>query len=267
LAPVTTSVDDLVSSALTQDNRETFKALWQITGALFEKVKARFDLTLDPCTADLQAYCGKDGASGSLSAYCGPQIDWLIHAWTGNPVAGFTNMHLTIYLGPHIDVPHFGFALGTIPDIFWYMDTIARKELSTNPDYADRYWSGEANTAFMSQMASDGFQPFISRDVYTRAALSPNAFCFTAPISPHVLTCIETASHAALDRWLGWVDAADRVPESEQAALAARDVFIRKTICQRDPANVIAERLFGPQLTERLVATLWGGTRTLPGQN
>jgi hypothetical protein len=41
-------------------------------------------------------------------------------------------------------------------------------------------------------------------------------------------------------------------------------VFIRRTICERDPANVIAERLFGKELTARLVSTLWGGTRTLP---
>jgi hypothetical protein len=260
MASVTTSVEDLVDSDPTRDNRETFDALWKITCAMFEKVKARFDLTLDPA-ADLQPYAGKDGAAGYLAGYTGPEIDWLIHSWTGNPAASFTNMHLTINLGPQIDVPHFGFALGTIPDLFWYMDTMPRRELVTDPDYADRYWSGEPNSALVTQLATPTFNPFVSRDVYTRVALSPNAYCFSAPITPENIASIEAASHACLDRWLGWVDAAVATKQEDRAALSKRDVFIRRTICERDPANVIAERLFGKELTDRLVKTLWGGHR------
>jgi hypothetical protein len=264
MASVTTSVEDLIDANPNVNNRETFDALWAITCSMFDKVKARFDLTMDPSTADLQPYAGKDGAAGFLSAYSGPEVDWLIHSWTGNPEASFTNMHLTINLGQHIDVPHFGFALGTIPDLFWYMDTMPRRELVTNPDYVDRYWSGEANTAFMAQMNTKGFNPFISRDTYTRVALSPNAYVFSAPKSDETMASLEAACHACLDRWLQWVDEATPVPAQDRAAMAARDVFIRKTICERDPANFVAERLFGVDLTKRLVATLWGGNRTLP---
>jgi Red chlorophyll catabolite reductase (RCC reductase) len=264
MASVTTSVVDLVNSDPTRNNRETFDALWAITNALFDKVKARFDLIMDPCTSDLQPYSGKDGAAGFLSAYSGPEIDWLIHSWTGNPEASFTNMHLTINLGPQIDVPNFGFALGTIPDLFWYMDTMPRRELVTDPDYVDQYWSGTANDAFIQQMGTQGFNPFVSRDTYTRVALSPNAFVYSAPITGANIASIEAASHMCLDRWLGWVDAALSVPQDKRAIMAERDLFMRRTICERDPANVIAERLFGKDLTERLVATLWGGTRTLP---
>lgn len=264
MASVTTSVVDLVDLDPTRNNRATFDALWAITNALFEKVKARFDLTMDPCTADLQPYAGKGGAAGFLSAYSGPEVDWLIHSWTGNPEASFTNMHLTINLGPHIDVPNFGFALGTIPDLFWYMDTMPRRELVTDPDYVDAYWSGAPNDAFIAQMGTAGFNPFVSRDTYTRVALSPNAFVYSAPINGPNIASIEAASHACLDRWLGWVDAATALPQDQRGAIAQRDLFMRKTICERDPANVIAERLFGKELTDRLVATLWGGTRTLP---
>jgi hypothetical protein len=264
MTAVTTSVLDLVDSRPTIDNSETFDRLWAITNALFAKVKARFALTMDPCTADLQPYCGSDGASGYLSAYSGPEIDWLIHSWTGNPKASFTNMHLTINLGPHIDVPSFGFALGTMPDIFWYMDNMPRKELVSNPDYVDAYWTGEPNKAFFEQIVQDGFTPFVSRDVYTRASLSPNAFCYSVKISEATIASIEAASHVALDRWLGWVDAAVPLPVEQRAVQSQRDEFLRRTICERDPANALAERLFGKELTDRLVATLWGGTRTLP---
>jgi Red chlorophyll catabolite reductase (RCC reductase) len=264
MASVTTSVEDLIDANPNVNNRESFDALWAITCSMFDKVKARFELNMDPSTADLQPYYGKDGAQGFLSAYSGPQMDWLIHSWTGNPGATFTNMHLTINLGQHIDVPNFGFALGTMPDLFWYMDTMPRRELVTNPDYVDRYWSGEANQAYMAQLATPNFNPFVSRDPYTRVALSPNAFVYSAPITPEVLANLEAACHAGLDRWLAWVDAATPVTAEESGIMATRDLFIRKTICERDPANVIAERLFGVDMTKRLVATLWGGNRTLP---
>lgn len=263
MSSVTHSVEDLVDANPNIDNSATFDRLWAITNALFERVKMRFELTMDPCTTDLQPYTGKESAAGYLAAYTGPEIDWLIHSWTGNPKSSFTNMHLTINLGAHIDVPSFGFALGTMPDIFWYMDTMPRKELVSNPDYLDAYWTGEPNKAVFAQLAQDGFSPFVSRDVYTRASLSPNAFCYSAVINDTTIASIEAASHAALDRWLAFVDAAIPLPPSEQAALAKRDEFLRRTICERDPANSIAVRLFGQELTERLVATLWGGTRTL----
>lgn len=264
MSSVTNSVEDLVDANPNVDNSATFERFWVITCALFERVKARFNLSMDPCTHDLQPYSGKDGAAGYLAAYSGPEIDWLIHSWTGNPKSSFTNMHLTINLGPHIDVPSFGFALGTMPDIFWYMDTMPRKELVSNPGYVDAYWSGEPNKAFFAQLAQDGFSPFVSRDVYTRASLSPNAFCYSAKISEAAIASIEAASHAALDRWLAWVDTAVPLPEDQRAALSERDQFLRRTICERDPANALAARLFGKELTDRLVATLWGGTRTLP---
>ena len=66
------------------------------------------------------------------------------------------------------------------------------------------------------------------------------------------------------ERWFGWIDAADPVPEQDRAALAERDEFIRRTICVRDPANVVVDKLFGTELGEYLVDTLWGGTRKLP---
>lgn len=264
MSSITNSVEDLVDADPNVDNSATFERLWAITGGLFDRVKGRFNLSMDPCTADLQPYGGKDGAAGYLAAYSGAEIDWLIHSWTGNPKSSFTNMHLTINLGAHIEVPSFGFALGTMPDIFWYMDTMPRKELVSNPDYMDAYWSGAPNAAFFAQLAEQGFSPFVSRDVYTRASLSPNAFCFSAVVTEETLASIEAASHAALDRWMAWVDAATPLPIELRAAQAERDERLRRTICERDPANAIAVRLFGKELTDRLVATLWGGTRTLP---
>ena len=113
MSTITRSIEEMVNANPGVDNQEAFDALWELNNELFAKVKARFELTQDPCCEDLQPYTGKDGAAGYIGAYSSPEIDWLIHSWTGNPKASFTNIHLTIGLGPQIDVPHFGFALGT----------------------------------------------------------------------------------------------------------------------------------------------------------
>lgn len=64
-----------------------------------------------------------------------------------------------------------------------------------------------------------------------------------------------------MDRWLTWVDEAEPVPEDARAALANRDLFVRRTSAERDPGNAMAVRLFGAEMTDTLVRGLWGGNR------
>lgn len=256
MSSITRSIEEMVDANPGIDNQQAFDDLWALNNELFAKVKARFELAQDPCCSDLQPYKGTDGAQGHIGAYTGPEIDWLIHSWTGNPKASFTNIHLTISLGPHIDVPHFGFALGTTPDFFWYMDYMPRLDLAANPQYAEKYYGAEVNDNFIDFQRDDNFSAFVSRDLYTRVAQTPCSLCYGAPINDSNLETIRQKSHQQLDRWLAWVDAAEPVPESDRAALAARDLKIRRTICEKDPANVVAEKLFGKELTQQLVDTL-----------
>ncbi len=260
---ILTSVDDMVDSAPGLDRESTFDQLWALTTELFERVQARFELQRDPSCADLMPYKGLDGAGGYLANYSGPQIDWLTHSWTGNPKATFTNMHLTVGLGPHIDVPHFGFALGTIPDFFVYMDYLPRRDLWTHPDYADKYYP-EANRAYLDMQAQSGFRPFISRDFYTRVAQSPASLCYGAAVNDDNMATITEAAHRHMDNWFAMIDTASAVPAAERAALAERDLQIRRTITERDPANVVVDKLFGKELGQRLVRQLWGADRKLP---
>ncbi len=266
MSGITQSIEEMVSARPDVDNQEHFDALWSLIGEMLDKVKARFELEMDPCCEDLQPYVGlpETGAKGYIGAYSGPEIDWLIHSWTGNPKASFTNLHLTINLGPQVDVPHFGFALGTVPDLFWYMDYVPRRELLIDTDYADRYYYGETNDTFVEMDRNPDFTAFVSREFYTRLAQSPNSICVGAPINDETLAVVRKLAHQQIDRWLEWVDAAEPVPEAERSALARRDEQIRRTICERDPANVVADKLFGEEFTAHLVSTLWGGTRTLP---
>ena len=206
-AAILKSIEEMFDTSPALDRQSTFDALWALTGELFERVQKRFKLTRDASSADLTPYNGLDGASGYLANYVGPEIDWLTHSWTGNPKASFTNMHLTIGLGPHTDAPHFGFALGTTPDFFVYMDYLPRRELALSPDYADQYYP-KANQAYLAMQANAAFRPFISRDFYTRSTLSPAALCYGATVNEANMAAIRKAAHAHLDHWFALLDSA-----------------------------------------------------------
>ena len=63
------------------------------------------------------------------------------------------------------------------------------------------------------------------------------------------------------DGFLHNVNTAPPTPEHERPALAARDLHIRRTVAERDPANVVGEQLFGKEMADQLVRGLWGGNR------
>jgi hypothetical protein len=262
--PTLTSIADMVDDRPTVDNQELFDTLWGITQELYDKVADRFELTNDPSTTDLQPYKALHGeAKGFLRGMSGPEIDWLILSWIGTPGTSFTNMHLTVSLGPHINVPHFGFALGTAPDIFMYMDYVPRTDLLADLDYLDTYYE-PVNPSHLKLKADERFSPFVSQNLYMRQAQSHTSHCYIVKPTPETITIVRDLAHEMLNRWLGWVDRAPPVPEADRPALAARDLHVRRAICERDPANSIGTRLFGEEMTNRLVRGLWGGDRELP---
>ncbi len=228
------------------------------------KVKDRFELEADPSVANLASFDSENGPSGSVRAYAGPEIDWMIHSHMENAAMGFVNVHLTIWLGPQIKVPHFGMALGAFPQGWMFLDSVARSNLLTDTDSFDRYYGPLNDEWEQLQAQNDFLTPFVSRSAFVRASLSPTAMCFMAPGDERTTKLVTEVAERHLDRWLGWVDEAERVPAEEQAALAASDEATRRNIAERDPANEMGERFFGPDMTQQLVRALWGGDRTLP---
>ncbi len=167
-ADTTKSIAEMVAERPAVDNQDVFDALWAITSELKAKVDARFELTPDPCSAEFQPYqAAGSGAKGFLSTFAGPEIDWLVYSWIGTPGTSFTNMHLTINLGPQTLVPNFGFALGTAPDIFMYMDYLPRVDFWSDTDYLDRYYE-PANQRFLQLRRDPRFSPFVSQDLSMR---------------------------------------------------------------------------------------------------
>ena len=255
------------------DNRATFDALWSIMSAQKARIAERFELTADPGYADLASYGGPDGDGGTgwrgeLNAFSGADMDWMVHSWMGDPETGFTNMHLTCWLGPQVGVPHLAFAWGTLPDLWFYQDYLPRTDLLVDYDYLQKYY-GPTNDRFLELKADGGLSYFTSRTLVVRQHVSQTAYCFVVKGGDGQVSAeerIEQIGRLAEQRvtdWLAMVDAAEAVPADERGALAERDLHVRRLIAETDPANVLGERYYGAELTGRLVGALWGAERRL----
>lgn len=254
-------VQDMVDDSPVVDVHETFDYYRRLLADLKARIDARFALVRDPSTLDLESYGSHpDGPGGSLAAYSGPELDWLVHAWIGDPKAGFANLHLTAWLGPQVRVPHLAIALLVWPGGWFYLDSVPRTNMVEDAGYFDDYYAG-LDEEWLELRADPEFEYFVSRSGFIRASLSPTAYCYSFETSPRNLAIVSQRTHAHVDRWLRWVDEAPPVPAEQRQALAESDQRIRRNIAERDPANVMGVRFFGEETTNRLVRALWGGDR------
>ncbi|BAY29572.1 red chlorophyll catabolite reductase [Nostoc carneum NIES-2107] len=248
------------------DNTQIFEEFWSLTGELRQKLEDCFDLHSDPSTQDLQAYSSLDSnIQGSLTAFSGGGIDWLVHSRMANTEKlNFGVMRLTTWLESHIQVPHLVFEFAVTPKPFFYIDYIPRTELLINPEYLERYYE-PVNQTFLKLQADPRLTLFTSKSVYIRLFQSPISLCYTASPTEDSIELIRAIAHEMLDRWLVWVEEAEPVPENAREDLANRDLWLRRSSAERDPDNQIAVRLLGAELTDKLVRSLWGGDRILKG--
>ncbi|OKH37309.1 red chlorophyll catabolite reductase [[Phormidium ambiguum] IAM M-71] len=245
------------------DNAVVFEQLWQITHELRQKIEARFTLHPEPSTKDLEEYTGIDSnVKGSMKTFSGSEIDWLVHSLLHNSKTGFSTMRLTTWLKPHISVPHLAFEFSSFGNILFYIDYVPRNDLLMNLDDLNRYYE-PVNQTFLTLQSDSRLSPFISKSLQVRVFQSPISLCYTCSPTEDLLTLIRTISHEMVDRWLGWIDVAEAVPESMRKLLSERDLFIRRYSAESDPGNKKAEQILGNELTNKLVKALWGGDRFL----
>lgn len=258
----TKSVNQIFDESPTTDSTATFERLWSIMGVQRDRILDHFELTEDPSVADLAQVAGPTGPRGALHAWTGPKMDWLINSWIGDPEAGFSNMHLTAWLGPDTNVPHLGMAWGTLPTLWCFIDLLPRADLFVDLDYVDRYYE-PINEIVLSLKEDPQISPFVSRDTFTRVGVSQSAICVVMPEGEGRIEQIAELAALRVDQWLSYVDEATPTPVEDRADLARRDLAMRRNIAQRDPANSLAERFFGVELTDRLVGSLWGEHRSI----
>ncbi len=247
------------------DNTEWFEKLWALTAQLRSRVDEKFpNLVRDPSSLPHDRYAGEEagGPNGHMTSWVGEPIDWMVHSNLVNPTMGFCNMHLSMWLGPTVKVPHCAFAFGTFPDLFLLGDFPARTDTIIDTEHLYTYYEA-VNAFWLKHRANENLRPFTSRALYVRETLSETAFCFLADRTDENLATYTEIANEMLDIWFAWLDAAQPTPESERAALAERDLKVRRYAAELDPANALAVRYFGQEKVHLLERQLWGGDREI----
>ncbi len=249
----------------TVDNTEWFHKLWAMTAELRARVDSKFpDLVRDPSSLPHDSYASEAGGpQGHMSTWVGEPIDWMVHSNLVNPTIGFCNMHLSMWLGPTVKVPHCAFAFGTFPDLFLLGDFPARTDTIIDTEHLFTYYES-VNALWLKHRANENLRPFTSRALYVRDTLSETAFCFLADRTEENFTTYREIANGMLDIWFAWLDAALPTPLAEQGVLAERDLKVRRYAAELDPANALAVRFFGEEKVAQLERQLWGGDRVLP---
>ncbi len=256
-------VSDWVDNAAPVDISSAYAIWTELVGELTARIEERFDLERDPSVGPWESFTGNGRATGSIKAYTGPEIDWYIDSFIYNPDVSFCNLHVTVWLGPQVRVPHFGLAVACFPEPWAFCDLLPRADMIRNPEYFDRYYAPRNDAWVKLRAENPQLKWFTSLDGFVRATLSPTAFCYSGPDEARTFELVREYAHAQLDLWFSYLDEAEPVPVEEQAELAAADLAMRRNVADRDPANVMAVRYFGADVEPELVKSLWGANRAL----
>ncbi len=264
----TKTIDQFLSENPDVDVSKAWERSWGILTDIKEKIAYRFPgMELHPSCAGREYYTSPNGEfEGSYQAWTGPGLEWLVSSWLGNRKASILDMNATAFLGQETDVPHFIMVFGTIPRLFFYFDYVPRRDIRVDTDYLDRYYGGEANEDFLALRGHPNFQWSVSHGTYMRGMLSPSALSLSAELTDENIDTLETYAYKFLNRWMGWLDNATPVPESERAALQRYDHTVRRLGYERDPMNKLAVQVFGESEVEKMISLRMGEQQMLAGK-
>jgi len=251
----TKTIDEFLAENPDVDVSRYWERCWGILSGVKQRIADRFPaLVREPNTVDRDYYTSPSGEwEGSMKAWSGPGVDWLVNSWLGNRQASILDMNATAFLDQQTDVPHLVIVFGTIPKLFFYADYTPRTNLLTDPDYLDRYFGDEVNSAYLELRGHQNFQWAVSHGNYMRALVNPATQSLTGELDDVNIDILEGYIDAMVTRWLGWIDAATPVDEDRRRALRDLDYSIRRLGYERDPMNKLAVQVFGADNVDSMV--------------
>jgi Red chlorophyll catabolite reductase (RCC reductase) len=240
------------------DVSETHAAFWEILTELKDRVAKAFPIEQQPVSQGLDYWSTEDQSwEGSMTTYTGPQTEHVAHSWIGNRKNSILDMNFQCWLGQQIDVPHLVVVFGTIPQIFYYCELVARRDIMVDVDYLERYYE-EENADFLAMRGDPRFTWSVSHGTYMRALNSPVCHSYTAERSTETVDVLREATFKRFDRWMNWVENAKEVPADERKDLMKRDHLVREYGYTLDPMNVISERMLGKERTQQMLEVRYG---------
>jgi hypothetical protein len=251
----TKTIDQFLAENPDVDVSRYWERCWGVLSGVRDRIAERFPgLEREENTRDRDYYTSPNGEwEGSMKAWSGPGMDWLVNSWLGNRKASILDMNATAFLGQETDVPHLVVVFGTIPKLFFYADYTPRRDLMSDVDYLDRYYGEDVNQWYLGLRGHDNFQWSVSHGNYMRALTNPVTQSLMGELNDENIGILENYVDEMVTRWLGWLDDAEPVPEHERAALQKRDYVVREMGYARDPMNKLAVQVFGEGMVDRMI--------------
>ena len=254
----TKTIHEFLAENPNVDVSQAWERLWGIQKGIVERVKGRFDVNLHPACEGREYYAAPDGRmEGSFAGYTGDEVDWLVNSWIGNRKASILDINATVFLGQQTRVPHLTVIFGTIPKLFFYADYTPRADIRVDLDYLNRYYE-PVNEDYLAFRSNPNFTWSVSHGTYLRGLLSPVCISMIGDLNDSNIDTCEAYLAGFIDRWFGWLDDAELVPESEQAALRDYDYRVRELGYRLDPMNALVVPIFGQAEYDRMLALRMG---------
>jgi hypothetical protein len=253
----TKTIHEYLAETPDVDVTDTHQKLYGILGDLKDRVLAEMpDLTPQPASAGLEYWQNDAGYEGSMQTWTGQHAEHVAHSFIGNRKASILDMNLQVFLSQETDVPHLVMVFGTIPNVFYYSELVARRDIRVDVDYLNKYYGAE-NDAFLKLRGNPKFTWSVSHGVYMRALNSPNAHSYTAELGAEdeIIPILREAATERFETWLGWWKDGlkNPLPESERVELMKRDHLLRRYGYELDPMNKISENNLGVERTRELL--------------
>lgn len=250
----TKTIDQFLAENPDVDVSKAWERCWGVLTDVKAKIAQRFEVDLHPACAGREYYTSPDKAfEGSFQAWSGPKMDWLVNSWLGNRKASILDMNATAWLGQDTDVPHFVMVFGTIPKLFFYFDFTPRRNLLTDAAYLDKYYA-PLNERYLALRGNENFQWSVSHGEYMRALTNPSTQSLMGDLNDANIGVLEEYAYSMLETWLGWLDNAEPLAQSERQAMQDYDFQVRRLSYERDPMNKLAVQVFGENEVDAMLA-------------
>jgi hypothetical protein len=250
----TKTIDQFLAENPDVDVSKAWERCWGILHDVKERIATRFPgLALEPNCVGREYYTSPNGEfEGSMQAWSGAGVDWLVNSWLGNRKASILDMNATAFLDQQTDVPHFVMVFGTIPKLFFYFDFTPRKNIYVDADYIERYYE-PINEAYLALRGNTNFQWSVSHGTYMRSLTNPSTQSLMGDLNDANISILEEYAYDMLDTWMGWLDTATPLPQEQRAAQQAYDYTVRRLGYERDPMNKLAAQVFGEDKVEEML--------------
>jgi len=255
----TKTIDQFLAENPDVDVSKAWERCWGILAGIKARIADRFPgLELEPNCEGREYYTSPNGDfEGSMQAWSGTGVDWLVNSWLGNRKASILDMNATAFLDQQTDVPHFVMVFGTIPKLFFYFDFTPRKNIMVDTAYLDKYYE-PINERYLALRGDPRFQWSVSHGTYMRSLTNPSTQSLMGDLNDENISVLEDYANDMLETWLGWLDQAEPIPEQERSHQQAYDYTVRRLGYERDPMNKLAATVFGEDKVDEMLKVRLG---------